>query len=818
MSRPAPEFARILDSLPEGVWQSDLIAGGVWCSTRFGQLLALEADRLPADAAALAERVHPDDRAAFDRALQQAQSTFTACTVESRLATGSGAWHWFRATLRVWPDEGHRPALLVGSLTDLNAEKLARLEAQALAERFDRALAASSEVHFECTAGVDDFFISPRLPTLLGHPPGTPAPSADTFMAWVHPDDRAGLAAARQRAATEAGPWEFSARLQHADGSYRWFNGRGRTEPDNHRRLRMTGMIGDAHAHKLAQQELEQHRGRLEQMVAERTERLSEALTLAESRHTAAERANQAKATFLAHMSHELRTPLNGVLGMTQLAERAATSDNQRRYLQLAMQSGQSLLRILDDVLDFTKAEAGKLRLVAEPFDLPQLVAETVRSFMPQIGERPLHLLFDCGGDSPQVIGDPGRVRQIVSNLVGNALKFTQRGTIEVVVDSAERSAGQCDVRLTVSDSGVGMDEATLQRAFEAFEQADNSATRRHGGTGLGLPIVRLLAQSMGGSVRAQSAPGAGATFIVDLVLGSAPASEAATPPATDPGGHAWVVHKSPVAARWLQRRLARMGWSTALADGIDDALARLRDKAQKHPDCLIVADEALTDTQALAALRGALAPTVPISLLLRPDFRAPTLQQQTTTSVLHLAISPLTRRDLQQLVRPQPVPPAAHEITQPQPLGATMPLVLVVEDLEMNRLIVGEMLRVLGMRVAAASNGDDALRYIRGTPPDLVLMDIQMPGMDGLEATRRLRALQGRAELPPFPIIALTANAMESDRKSSQLAGVDDHMAKPVDLHRLHDLLRRWLPPAAQALLGQPVSDGEKKRSTSAS
>ncbi len=788
----SPDLQRIFASLGEGVWQRDLATGQAWYSPRYKELLGFADGELPDDEAGFAQRGHPDDQAAIARLRERALASFEPGTGEGRMRTRDGAWRWFRATLRAWPDVAGRPAMLCGSLTDVHVEKQAVAEAKELAERFDRALEASSEAHFERTAGTDDFFMSPRVAALLGHPAATPGPSSQTFLSWVHPDDLPALMAVVRRAAQGPGTWEQDYRLRCADGSYRWFGGRGRSSLDSRGRLRMTGMLGDIHASKTAQIELAQHRERLEQMVAERTALLSSALELAESRRAAAERANLAKATFLAHMSHELRTPLNGVMGLNQLAARSATSETQRRYLHLAEESGRTLLRILNDVLDFAKAEAGKLRLVAEPFDLPALVAETVRSLTPQIGTRPIHMLFDNETLLTHVTGDAGRVRQIVSNLVGNALKFTERGSIEVVVAIAEHSPTISRVQITVRDTGPGMDEATLQRVFDAFEQGESGMARRHGGTGLGLTIVRQLTQLMDGRVEVRSAPGSGTTFTVELLLGAA--TQPAVVASAGPPGHAWLLYVSAVAAQWVQRRLAALGWSAEIFTDLDAVLTRLGGEP-KLPDCVVVADEMLAGPLALSALRHALPPSVPLSLMLRPDFRVPALREAPPLPGVHMALAPMTRRDLAALVRPQAQSPAAEEVTQPLPLGAGSPQVLVVEDTEMNRLIVVEMLRLLGMRVAVAECGEDALAACRQQAPDLVLMDIQMPGMDGLEATRRLRALQHGAALPRFPIVALTANAMDSDRLASRAAGVDEHVAKPVDVQQLRAVLKRWLP-----------------------
>jgi PAS domain S-box-containing protein len=795
MSRIEPDLTRILASLSEGVWQRDLVTGEAWFSPRYKELLGFADDEMPNDSAAFAKRVHPNDLDSVLRMFETAAQTLKPGSVEGRMQTRRGEWRWFRAAARVWPDAEGNPLVLVGSVTDVHVEHQALLEIEALAERYHRAMTASSEADFELTSGVDDHFMSPRLPAMLGYPADTPGPTHDTFRDWVHPDDLPGLAKFEMRAAAGPGTWEYDFRLRQPDNTYRWIGARGRSELQGPGLLRMTGIMRDVDEQKRAELELSRNREQLQRMVEDRTSRLSAALELAESRRSAAERANLAKATFLAHMSHELRTPLNGVMGMTQLALRIASSDTQRRYLSLADQSGHSLLRILNDVLDFAKAEAGKLQLVSEPFDLPRLVTETVRSFLPQVGERPLHVLVDCIGEITHVAGDAGRVRQIVSNLVGNAIKFTERGAITVVVVIANAAAGACNVRIEVRDTGVGMDEETSQRVFEAFEQADSSSSRRHGGTGLGLPIVRLLAQMMKGHVQVQSTPGKGSKFTVDLTLATAAQPKAGAARAFAPG-HAWLLYHSAHPARWMQRRLARLGWTSEVIDGIGAAIERLRrGGAAAAPRSIVVADEILAEARALAPLRQALPPEVSISLLLQPNFQLPLLHEAAAESDVHLAIEPLTAAELRELVQPELV--AQAEVVATAPMALTAPMVLVVEDAEMNRLIVGEMIRVLGLRVTMASSGEEALRLCAASAPDLVLMDIQMPGMDGLETTRRLRALQGSDRLPHFPIVALTAHAMEADRRASMQAGIDEHVSKPIDIDRLRAVLARWIPSA---------------------
>lgn len=397
---------------------------------------------------------------------------------------------------------------------------------------------------------------------------------------------------------------------------------------------------------------LREYQGQLEAVVRERTAKL-------EATRREAERANRAKALFLAHMSHEIRTPLNGMLGMTELALRVATNDTQRRYLELARGSGERLLAILNDVLDFAKAEAGKLKLEAAEFDLSEVMTQTARSMMPAAHDKGLEFLFDYRGELRRVVGDAARIRQIAGNLLSNAVKFTACGHVKLVTEVSALDEGRCLAVIEVADTGMGMDEATAQRVFKPFEQGDSSISRAVGGAGLGLSIVRCLAEAMGGRVGVQSKPGEGCTFRVVLPL-SMPASD--------------------------EERSAPVP-SSDIAEG---------------------------------------------------------------------------RR------------------------------VLVVEDNAVNQLLAAEMLRLLGLEVTVASGGEEAIALCLEASPDLVLMDVQMPGVDGIETTRRLRALQREGRLPSFPIIAATAHASEADRTACLAAGMDGYLAKPLDSRGLRSEIGR--------------------------
>lgn len=667
------------------------------------------------------------------------------------------------------------------------------------AARHDRRLFESlNEGIWERDLNTDEVWYSSRYKSLLGFADDELPNSIEVVRSRLHADDTSAVQQAYAQVMRTLGSGEVQARIRVKDGSYRWFRGRFTVWPDAQGRAAvLVGALYDVHDQVVATEALRAQQAVLEQRVSERTQHLAAALQQAEAQRLEAERANQAKASFLAHMSHELRTPLNGVLGMTQLAQALALGAEQRRYLELAQQAGRTLLGFLDDVLDFARAEAGRLQLRDEPFDLACLAAETLRSFMPSLRRRGLQVGFDYVGEITQVRADAGRVRQIISNLLGNAIKFTDTGRILLIVMVEGGAEGApCRVRLRVRDTGVGMDEATAARVFEPFEQGDSGIARRYGGTGLGLPVVRMLARLMGGDVSVRSGPGRGSEFRVELQLAAAPAPTLSARPMTRAPGHAWVLTRETENGRGFCERLTRIGGSAEVLADVGAAIDRLHAEPASAPSCVVIAEDTLAADTDFERLRAGLRADVPVTLLLRPDFDLGTVHAASERWQIRIAIAPLTPADLRGLLQSD-APIARAAPTPPQPLQLPIdrqPSVLVVEDNLLNQIIAREMIAALGLRPAVVGSGEEAMLSCRSTPPDLVLMDIQMPGMDGLETTRRLRALQDAGELRRFPIIALTAHAMDADRQASLAAGIDEHLTKPVQLEQLRSVLGQWL------------------------
>ncbi|SFL96304.1 ATP-binding protein [Methylobacterium pseudosasicola] len=515
-----------------------------------------------------------------------------------------------------------------------------------------------------------------------------------------------------------------------------------------------------------------------------------------------AEAASVAKSRFLATVSHEMRTPLNGILGMAELVLGTHLDLEQRTYVEAVRTSGQALLGLIDGVLDFSRIEAGRLDLAAEPFDLPALAESVVELLAPRAQDKGIEIALDGTEDFPRgLVGDADRVRQILINLAGNAIKFTERGGVGVSLGFARAEGGGGEAVLSVSDTGPGIPEDRLPILFEEFEQGDGSASRSHEGTGLGLAITRRLVTRMGGRIEAESRLGRGSTFRVVLPL---PEAEGAQPsPAPLPqlaGRRCLIVADSPYQAPYLARSLSRAGAATVIVGTLEDGLDALSGAAFDA----VLADRALGDAAVRQIADAARACGVRCSLVLLSPFDRRGFGAPGAAGFDGYLIKPVRARSLFERLLAPPVAVEATAAPAPAPTRTgTGQRVLLAEDNPINALLATRALERLGAEVVHAVDGIEALERLASDGPfDLALIDVRMPRLDGHETARRIRAAEaaqeGRGEGTHLHLVALTANAGRDDEIAARAAGFDGFMAKPLNLKLLPALLERRTAQAA--------------------
>jgi PAS domain S-box-containing protein len=746
------------------------------------------------------EYVHAEDRAGFAQVFKAA--------IALRSTSPIGIQHRYRVRMpdqsvrfvqfhgRVLHDEAGTAVAVLGVDWEVTREEEAIREIERQAsqlrdaqDRFERAIQGTQDVLFEIDAQTSDWWASPRLPELLGYAQEEAPRTLVDFEALVHAEDRPLLIHARLEHFKRGEPFDVEVRLLRKDAQFMWVRCRGTAQRDARGAATLlSGSMSDITESRAAR----------------------DALIRAGEE---AEAASRAKSTFLATMSHEIRTPMNGIIGMTGLLLETRLDRLQRDYADTIRTSADALLTILNDVLDFSKIEAGKLDIEDIEFDLSLTIDEVVSTVALQAAAKGLELIVNVRPEVPErVFGDPQRIRQCLLNLMGNAIKFTAKGEVVVEVCSPGRRNGRSLVHFEVRDTGIGIPADALSTLFNPFTQADSSTTRKFGGTGLGLSIVRRLVEMMGGQVGVHSESGTGSAFYFTLPMEPAMGAPEQRSTLMPKNKRVLFVDDNETNRRVLSGQMAHSGYTVTTASSAAEALQLLRAAATVHPYDIVVLDYHMPDTDgAMLGEQIVKDPQIPPArlVLLTSLDRSGDLQRFSDIGFAAYLTKPVRTRELLDCLghslsyearewhlRSQPIITRGTLIAGNETRRRYTGKVLLVEDNAINQRVARRFLERLGCEVRIAGDGQQAVDAYHEERWAFILMDMQMPVMDGLEATRRIRALEGTG--PHTPIVALTANAMMGQLERCLEAGMNDYLTKPLDISRLQNVLDRFLAPAA--------------------
>jgi PAS domain S-box-containing protein len=663
--------------------------------------------------------------------------------------------------------------------------------------RYEWVSQATNDVLWERNLADENVTWNENVYSLFGYLPAEVRASRDWWISNVHPDDREHVLSTVQAVlGSDKNAWSGDYRFRRADGSYAFILDRACVVRDPlGKPVRLIGSMQDLSVRKQAEMEIQQAR-------------------------LAAELAADTKSQFLSNMSHEIRTPLNGIMGMLELAGQTKLDPEQQELLTIAGESAGALLSVVNDVLDFSKIDAGKMELEKREFDISDTLAEAARSVLVRAHQKKLDLLYHVAPDvPPRVIGDSARLKQVLMNLLGNAVKFTEQGEIVLRVATETGSTGEIDLRFSVSDTGLGIPPEKQEAIFHAFSQADSSVTRRFGGTGLGLAICSKIVALMKGRISVESEAGRGSIFSFTARFDPAPAANKMPgPEQTDRlrGMRALVVDAHSTSRALLQESLISWGAEVVAVSTAEKGLEVLSAAASAAtPFHLLLSDNRLPEMDGLTLIeqvQRAPGPLPAVIMMLTSDGYQKTLARCHKLGIVAHLMKPFKRSELlsalgRVLSVPDPGTVAAKPSTD-SVRGATRALrVLLAEDNLVNQVLALKMLQKLGHTVEVVENGRQALEKVKSDEIDLVVMDGHMPEMDGIAATGAIREWES-ARGGHIPIIAMTAMAMPGDREACLEAGMDAFIPKPINMKALQETIELVMDAATQRSLLSPLSD----------
>ncbi len=793
----------VFSSVDLGVFVVDVTAAGEFrfrdVNAAYERLIGLPAveirGRTPRQ---LVPRIPVELAECLRASLRRGAETHTPIEFEEAVRV-QGRLLWLSTRLSPLRDGSGNVERIVGRSIDITDRKMIELRFQSLSERLQLATHAAQ-------LGIWDYDLGQRriawdrwMHTLYGL---DGEPFAGTWSAWrerIHPEDAERFEAELGLAEQGRSALDTSFRIRRADGEVRDIRVSAHLQVDaGGNPVRLVGVNWDVTAERRAQAEIERARDEAQRLNAQLQEALGRANQLA--RDAAA--ATVAKTEFLANMSHEIRTPMNAVIGMAGLLLATPLNPEQREFAETIRGSGDSLLALLNDLLDYTKIEAGRLELEQRPFRLRDCMESSLDVLSARAAEKKLELVCSVEKGVPETVtGDEMRLRQVVLNLLSNAVKFTTHGEVFLSLSLVGATPETARVRCAVHDSGIGIPPERMDRLFRSFSQVDASTTRQYGGTGLGLAISKRLIELMGGRIWVESTPGQGSIFYFELELKAAsPAGNEPPPPAVLATRKVLVVHDNATSARVLCQQAVAWGMMPRAVPSVGEAIAAL--KRGEHFDLALLDADLVggneVETRELRQLRppGQLA----IVLLAWPGQARGAEALQVAGAVTKPVKSRVLSELLRDVMQGQPAPaPKPATPGGDAPLAAEHPLaILLAEDNPVNQRVATLILQRLGYRVDVAANGREAVDAVAAKPYDLVLMDLQMPEMDGLEATRRILS---RTDGPIPRIVAMTANASSGDREQCLGVGMADFLAKPVrpaDLRKVIQATPKSVRPAA--------------------